>query len=98
MPIVFVISADWTLRAGVRAELRERGVEALGMERLADATSAIAAARLPSAIVLDCGEGQPEDANPESVAPLARTAPILAIVPGSGMALPISGAARVLRR
>src|ERR1700730_13194111 len=32
MAIVFVIARDWTLRTPVRAELRELGIDALGME------------------------------------------------------------------
>jgi len=55
MPVVYVIGEDWTLRAGVRAELRERGVDALGMETAADAGNALAAGEMPSAIVLDVG-------------------------------------------
>jgi ABC-type sugar transport system substrate-binding protein len=53
MPVVYVIGEDWTLRAAVRAELRERGIEALGMETSADASAALAAGQTPSAIVLD---------------------------------------------
>jgi DNA-binding NtrC family response regulator len=53
MPVVFVIAEDWALRAGVRAELRERGIEALGMESAADAGTALAANEMPSVIVLD---------------------------------------------
>ena len=41
MPTVFVIAQDWQLRTSVRAELREQGVEALGMERVDDAAQAI---------------------------------------------------------
>lgn len=53
MPTVFVISPDWNLRALVRAELREMGVEALGMESLDAAETAVADGTLPDAIVLD---------------------------------------------
>lgn len=53
MPTVFVIARDWTLRGAVRAELRERGVEALGLEAAEDATKTIAAGTLPDAIILD---------------------------------------------
>lgn len=55
MPVVYVIAEDWTLRAGVRAELRERGIDALGMETAADVGSAFAAGEMPAAIVLDAG-------------------------------------------
>ncbi|MFY9688862.1 MAG: hypothetical protein WAJ86_02925 [Candidatus Acidiferrales bacterium] len=53
MPVVFVIARDWTLRAGVRAELRERGIEALGMDAPADAGRAIAGGQLPAVVVLE---------------------------------------------
>ena len=53
MPVVFVIARDWSLRTGVRAELRERGIEALGMDAPADAGRAIAAGQLPAVVVLE---------------------------------------------
>lgn len=55
MPVVYVIAEDWALRAGVRAELRERGIEALGMESASDAGVALAADEMPDAMVLDAG-------------------------------------------
>lgn len=61
MPVVYVIGEDWTLRAGVRAELRERGIDALGMENAADAGAALAAGQLPSAIVLDANSKAASD-------------------------------------
>jgi DNA-binding response OmpR family regulator len=53
MPIVFVIARDWTLRAAVRAELREHGVDALGMESADDAGRALAAGQIPAAVVIE---------------------------------------------
>jgi hypothetical protein len=53
MPFVFVIAQDWKLRAAVRAELRERGVEALGMESPDDVGRALASSELPAVIVLE---------------------------------------------
>lgn len=53
MPVVFVIARDWSLRTGVRAELRERGIEALGMDAPADAGRAIASGQLPAVVVLE---------------------------------------------
>ena len=74
MPVVFVIAEEWKLRAGVRAELRERGIKALGMETTDDAGRAIAAGEVPSAIVLDANvlDSNVLDANaaPTSAAPL----------------------------
>lgn len=61
MPVVYVIGEDWTLRAGVRAELRERGIEALGMETVADVGTALAAGQTPSAIVLDANSKAASD-------------------------------------
>ena len=53
MPIVFVVATDWKLRAAVRAELRERGIEALGMESAENAGQALARGEMPSAVVLE---------------------------------------------
>jgi hypothetical protein len=53
MPVVFVIATDWTLRAAVRAQLRELGIDALGMDSLDDAGRALANNQMPSAIVLE---------------------------------------------
>lgn len=63
MPVVFVIARDWLLRTAVRAELRERGIDALGMDSADDAGRALASGQLPAVIVL---EGTAELAsNPE---------------------------------
>jgi len=53
MPTVFVIARDWALRAGVRAELREQGIHALGMDSLDQSGQAIAAGEMPAAVVLE---------------------------------------------
>jgi len=53
MPAVFVIAVDWRLRAALRAELRERGVDALGMESGEDAGHAVARGRMPAVVVLE---------------------------------------------
>ena len=53
MPSVFVLAHDWTLRTAVRAELRERGIDALGMDSAEDAGRAIASGQLPSALVVE---------------------------------------------
>jgi DNA-binding response OmpR family regulator len=78
MPTVFVIGEDWTLRSLVRAELREHGVEALGMESLADAAQAIAIGTVPSAVVLDAtplGAATALEFLPRSVPVLLVTSP-----------------------
>ena len=53
MPLVFVIATDWKLRAAVRAELRERGIDALGMDTADDAGRALARGEVPTVIVLE---------------------------------------------
>lgn len=55
MPVVFVIARNWALRTGVRAELRERGMEALGMESASEAGAAIAAGEMPAVVVIEAG-------------------------------------------
>jgi hypothetical protein len=53
MPFVFVLARDWRLRAAVRAELRERGIDALGMDAADDAGRAIASGQFPAALVVE---------------------------------------------
>jgi DNA-binding response OmpR family regulator len=98
MPSVFLISQDWTLRAGVRAELRERGVDALGMESFEQALQALVGGAAPDAIVLDAGEGIPRDATSSAVARLARAAPLLAVVSATLPPPELPKVARILRR
>jgi hypothetical protein len=52
MPLVFVLARDWTLRTAVRAELRERGIDARGMDSADDVGRAIVAA-LPAVLVVE---------------------------------------------
>ena len=53
MAIVYVIATEWKLRTAVRAELRERGIEALGMESADDVGRALAGSEMPGAVVLE---------------------------------------------
>ncbi len=53
MSVVFVIARDWILRTSVRAELREQGVEALGMDSPDDVGQTLASGQLPAAVVLE---------------------------------------------
>jgi hypothetical protein len=93
MPTVFVIGEDWTLRSLVRAELREHGVEALGMETPEEAARAAAAGTVPSAVVLDATSLGGE---PAALPFLARSVPVL-VVTSPGAPAP-AWAAAVLRR
>lgn len=61
MSVVFVIARDWTLRANVRAQLRELGVQALGMDSVQDVGRAVAAGQMPSAVVLEATAGIADD-------------------------------------
>jgi hypothetical protein len=68
MSIVFILAHDWTLRAGLRAQLREQGIEALGMESNDDAGKALAAGQLPSVLVLEATADLSEEAAIQSLA------------------------------
>lgn len=50
---MFIVSSDWDLRGSVRAELREAGIEALGLETVEDMVRVIAGGIAPSLVVLD---------------------------------------------
>jgi DNA-binding response OmpR family regulator len=75
MPIVYVIAEDWTLRTAVRAELRELGIEALGMDSAEDAGRALAAGQAPSVVVLEATATIAEDPAMQSL--VRRTPTIL---------------------
>jgi len=53
MSTVFVIARDWRLRAGVRAELLEQGIQALGMDSPDQVGRALAAGSMPAALVIE---------------------------------------------
>ena len=92
MPVVFVIAPDWKLRAMVRAELRERGIDALGMSNAAEAGAYIASGTVPSAVVLEASDSV--EAGLES---LARRVPFV-VVASRVQAQLWPRAARLLRR
>jgi hypothetical protein len=96
MPVVFVISPEWTLRTMVRAELREAGIEAHGMEGTNDLTEALARGVTPSLIVLDGVELE----NPAARQTLENLPPSIAILIMDSRIMPASAlpSAEVLRR
>ena len=95
MPIVFVICDDWTLRALLRAELLEQGIEALGFECVADALHAAADGHWPALVVAD--EAAAQAGEPELPA-LARRSALLLITSAAGAAIvPPCGAAMLCR-
>lgn len=83
------------LRTGVRAELREAGIEAVGMESLESAASAMAAGTKPSIIVFDAGEGESVSPGLELVAGGAR---LIVVASRTRPSLSIPPAATVLYR
>jgi DNA-binding response OmpR family regulator len=76
MAIVFVIARDWTLRTTVRAELRELGIDALGMESADEVGSALAAGQIPAVVVL---EGTSEIAGDPAVQKLIKRVPTILV-------------------
>jgi hypothetical protein len=76
MAIVFVIARDWTLRTTVRAELRELGIDALGMESPEDVGRALAAGQTPAVVVL---EGTAEIAGDPAVQKLVKRVPTILV-------------------
>jgi hypothetical protein len=95
-PVVFVISPDWTLRTMVRAELRETGVEALGMEDTNDLTEALVRGVTPSLVVLDGAELEKPIAR-QTLENLPRNIAIL-VVDSQVTPAPTLPSAEVLRR
>lgn len=53
MSIVFVVATDWNLRTAVRAELREMGIEAIGMDSANDVDRMIASDGFPNVAVVE---------------------------------------------
>jgi DNA-binding response OmpR family regulator len=94
MPIVFVVSPDWTLRAMVRAELREARIDALGMETTRDVAEALARGIAPSLIVLDGAELE----NPAAREALENLAQNVLVVDSRTTPAPALPGAEVLRR
>jgi hypothetical protein len=96
MPIVFVISPDWTLRTNVRAELREVGIMALGMQATGDLEEVLMRGVVPSGIVLDSTELD----NPKAQRMLESLAQDVAVLVVGSAAKPLSSfpGTEVLRR
>jgi DNA-binding response OmpR family regulator len=76
MPTVFVIARDWMLRAGVRAELREQAIDALGMDSVDQAGQALASGEMPTALVI---EAVPEIVSDPALEPLMKRVPTVLI-------------------
>jgi DNA-binding response OmpR family regulator len=96
MPVVFVVSRDWTLRAAVRAELREAGVEALGLETADDVGKMLGRGVSPALVVVDAAELEAPLAR-EALGNLARTVAVLVIESRTAPAPDLPGAERLQR-
>lgn len=96
MPVVFIVSADWDLRGAVRAELREAGIEALGLEIVEDMTRIIASGVAPSLVVLD-GEQLQNSQTRQALENLSSRVPSVVIDSPLNPAPPLPGAATMLR-
>ena len=94
MPVVFVIATDWTLRAAVRAELRELGIDARGMDSPDDAGRALAENQTPAAVVL---EATAELAGNPAIQNLLKRAPTI-LIASRTETLPLPPVAAVLYR
>ena len=96
MPVVFIVSGEWDLRGAVRAELREAGIEALGMETVEDMARMIASGVVPSLVVLDGAQLHKRETR-EAVQNLGSRVPVLVIDSRLNPAPPLPGAATILR-
>jgi DNA-binding response OmpR family regulator len=94
MPTVFVIATDWTLRTGVRAELLELDIDALGMDSADDAGRALADNQTPTAIVL---EATADLAGNPAIQNLVKRVPTI-LIASRTETLPLPPAAVVLYR
>lgn len=94
MPVAFVISEEWMLRAAVRAELRERGIKALGMETAEDVAQAIANGEAPQVLVID---GHAKAVSNPTIQQLAGRIPAIVIAPRT-VTVALGSAAKVLFR
>ena len=96
LPIVFVVSRDWSLRTPLRAELREHGVEALGIETADDVGKALAQGIVPAVVVIDGAELEQEPAR-QAIANLAQQVAVLVVDSRLSPAPEIRGTERLLR-
>lgn len=96
MPVVFIVSREWDLRGAVRAELREAGIEALGMESVANMAAMIAGGVAPSLVVLDGSEVHDPEAH-RALEHLTARIPLLVVDSRLNPAPPLPGAKTVFR-
>src|SRR5207302_872287 len=96
MPVVFIVSGEWDLRGAVRAELREAGIEALGLETVDDMAQMIAGGIAPGLVVLD-GEQLRRPEARHALENLSSRLPVLVVDSRLSPAPPLPGAKTILR-
>ena len=96
MPVVFIVSREWDLRGAVRAELREAGIAAMGMETVDDMARAIAGGIAPDLVVLD-GEYLHDPHTRQALQNLAPRVALLVIDSRLNPAPPLPGVQVLLR-
>jgi hypothetical protein len=96
MPVVFILSHEWDLRGAVRAELREAGIDALGLESVANMAAMIAGGVALSLVVLDGSELHHPEAL-RALELLAARIPLLVVDSRLNPAPPLPGAKTVFR-
>jgi DNA-binding response OmpR family regulator len=96
MPVVFIVSGEWDLRGAVRAELREAGIEALGMETVEDMAQTIAGGIAPSLVVLDGAQLHHPETR-QALQNLSSRLPFLVVNSRLSPAPPLPGAKTILR-
>jgi hypothetical protein len=94
MPLALVIATDWKLRTAVRAELREIGVEALGLDSPDDVGRSLGGPSIPAATVL---EAVPELVSNSSIQALVALIPTI-LIASRTETVPIPPVAAVLYR
>lgn len=96
MPVVFIVSREWSLRGAVRGELREAGIAAMGMEAVDDMARTIAGGIVPDVVVLD-GVYLHDPPTQQSFRNLAPRLPLLIIDSRLNPAPPVPGAQLLFR-
>ncbi len=91
MSVVFIVSREWDLRGAVRAELREAGIAAMGMETVDDMARTIAGGIAPDLVVLD-GQYLHHPPTRQAVQNLSSHVPVLVIDSRLNPAPPLPGA------
>jgi DNA-binding response OmpR family regulator len=96
MPVVFIVSGEWDLRGAVRAELRDAGIEALGMETVEDMARMIAGGTAPALVVLDGAQLHRPETH-QALQNLSSRLPMLVIDSRLNPASPLPGAQTIFR-